>query len=322
MDDTQRSALSRRARRVVRTTPRRGAQGGRCWFTIVCSLAVTGISTALPAQSPSAPPPGALAFYEFAGFTPPAIPNLVQGPGALPPLTISGSSFRVDNGETVWNENSNFTFSFPFDASRGTFAETAASFPNVYGSGGTLGVRLRLNPSVVTNLGQASSMGLITFRPYPDVNIHRVTPRGLELHRDGPTDPLHFLVREGNNSIGYNNEFNDEVRSAPLVNPAADKTAIVVWTPQTLRIYVDGVLSGTASRVTVDHPTAAYRLMVAVQPSLIHGGDNQFYKGAIRTLTIVDRPLGATEVDDLHRLLSGEGGPAAPRAPANLRIVS
>jgi hypothetical protein len=163
-------------------------------------------------------------------------------------------------------------------------------------------------------------MGLITFRPHPDVNIHRVTPRGLELHRDGPTDPLHFLVREGNNSIGYNNEFNDEVKSGPLTNPTTDKTAIVVWTPQTLRIYVDGVLSGTSSRVTTDHPTAAYRVMVAVQPSLIHSGDNQFFKGALRSLVIYDRPLGAAEITDLHRALNDNAH--VPQAPMNLRIVS
>jgi hypothetical protein len=182
-----------------------------------------------------------------------------------------------------------------------------------------MAVRLRLDSSVVANLGQASSMGLITFRPDPDINIHRVPPRALEIKREGPTDPLFFLVREGNNSIGYNNEFNDEVRSGPLTNPAAEKTAIVVWNAQTLRIYVDGVLAGTTTRVTVDHPTPRYRIMAAVQPSLIHSGDNQFYKGAIKRLVLYNRVLTDLEIASLHAALSSNL--PLPMAPKNLRIT-
>ena len=275
------------------------------------------------AQTPDLPP-GAVARYEFADATGTIIPNRIQTASALPLLNIRGSDFQVANGEGIWNQSiGNFTFSFPFDPSRGTFAEQSTTFPNFFGAGGTLALRLRLSPTVAASLGQASSMGLITFRPDPDINIHRVTPRGLEIKRDGPTDPLFFLVREGNNSIGHNNEFNDEVRSGPLSSPNAEKTAIVVWDAQTLRIYVDGVLSGTSTRVTVDHPTPRYRIMVAVQPGLIHSGDNQFYEGAIRTFVVYNRVLSGAEITTLHAALVGGVAPSPipPSPPANLRIL-
>ncbi len=285
-------------------------------------VALAGVCSA-PDAFAQAIPAGALANYAFGSATGTTISNLIQGTGALPPLTVRGTDLRVANGEIVWNEHiGNFTFTFPFNPSNGTFAETVASFANSYGNGGTLAVRLRLATSVST-LGQASSMGIITFRPEPDINIHRVTPRGLELHRDGPTDPPYFLVREGNNSIGYNNEFNDEVKSAPLSNPTADKTVIVVWDAQTLRIYVDGVLSGTTTRVTTDHPTPNYRVMVAVQPSLIHSGDNQFYEGALRNLVIYNRVLTSTEISTLNSVLTSGTTPPTPppTPPTNVRII-
>ena len=96
------------------------------------------------------------------------------------------------------------------------------------------------------------------------------------------------------------NKFNDRVNSTPLSNPLADHTVVVVWDPQTLSVYVDGVPAGTVSRLTLDYPTSRYRLMVAVQPGLIHSGDNQFYKGAMRGFVLYDRPLSGGEVTDLH----------------------
>jgi hypothetical protein len=220
----------------------------------------------------------------------------------------------------TWNRNiGNFTFTFPFDSTRGTFAENTASFSNSFGSGGTMAVKLRLDSSVESNLGQASSMGIITFRPDPDINVHRVPPRSIEVHRNGATDPLFFRVREGNNSIGYNNEFNDEVDSGPLTNPTADTTAIIVWNASTLSLYVNGALSGTTSRVTADHPTSNYRVMVAVQPSLIHSGDNQYYKGTLHALAVYNRPLTSVEVASLNGVLSGIT-PLVPRPPQSLTV--
>jgi Concanavalin A-like lectin/glucanases superfamily len=304
----------------LRSVHRRGA---RVWVTWLLAASAIG-PIAVLAQTPDLPP-GAVAHYEFADAAGTTIPNRIQTASALPVLNLRGADFQVANGEGVWNQNiGNFTFSFPFNPSRGTFAEHATTFPNFFGSGGTLAVRLRLAPSVVTNLGQASSMGLITFRGDPDPNIHRVPPRALEFHRDGATDPLYFLVREGDNSIGHNNEFNDIVRSGPLTNlVAADMTAIVVWDAQTLRIYVNGVLGGTTARVTVDHPTPRYRVMVAVQPGLIHSGDNQFYKGAIRSFVVYNRVLSPADVATLHSALSGAVAPSPipPSAPTNVRIV-
>jgi hypothetical protein len=293
----------------------------RLWSALLTVTLVALPGVAATQAIPPDIPAGAMAHYEFGDTAGATIPNRIQTASALPLLNIRGMDFLAAGGEVVWNRNiGSFTFSFPFDPSRGTFAEHSTSFPNLFTAGGTLAVRLRLAASV-SSLGQASSMGLITFRPDPDVNIHRVTPRGLELHRDGPTDPLHFLAREGNNSIGHNNEFNDEVRSGPLTNLSTDMTAIVAWDAQTLRIYVDGVLSGTTSRVTQDHPTPRYRIMVAVQPGLIHSGDNQFYEGAIRSFVVYDRVLSASEVVGLHMALSGTAPPVgAPSAPTNLRI--
>jgi hypothetical protein len=283
---------------------------------LIASLLTVGVLKALPAGLPD----GAVAFYDFGSAATGIIANQVQVSGVPPALTFKGSDYQVANGEVTWNRNiGTFTFTFPFDPSRGTFAENVTSFPNFFGSGGTMGIRLRLDASVSANLGQASSMGIVTFRPVPDINIHRVTPRGIEIHRDGPTDPLYFLVREGNNSIGHNNEFNDVVKSGPIAAPTADMTAIVVWNAQTLRIYVDGVLSGTTTRLTADHPTPDYRIMMAVQPGLIHSGDNQFYKGSIRTFVLYNRPLSGPDVTLLHAALNGE--PTLPTAPRNLRIV-
>jgi hypothetical protein len=271
------------------------------------------------AAPPADLPAGALAFYHFGGITGGTIPNQISATGAPSGLTIRGSDFQLETERITWNRNiGSFTFSFPFDAGRGTFAETPTSFPNDFGAGGTLAVRLRLDSSVA-NLGQASSMGLITFRPDPDINIHRVTPRGLEIKRDGATDPLYFLVREGNNSIGYNNEFNDEVRSGPISNPTADRTVIVAWDAGSLRIFVDGALAGTESRVTVDHPTPRYRIMVAVQPGLIHSSDNQFFKGAISSFVLYNRVLSGPEIAMLNSAL--EGGGTIPGKVQNLRIV-
>jgi hypothetical protein len=75
--------------------------------------------------------------------------------------------------------------------------------------------------------------------------------------------------------------------------------------------------------VTTDHPTPSYRIMVAVQPSLIHSGDNQFYKGAIRRFALYNRVLNATEVAALHSALSGGSVqlPPPPSPPENLRIL-
>ncbi len=265
---------------------------------------------AFSVANPGSIPSGAQANYAFSALSGTTIPNVVQGSGALPTLTVRGTDRRLSNGEIIWNEQINgFTHTFPFDPSHGTFAENVTTFPNAYSNGGTFAVRLRLASTVAT-LGQASGMGIITFRPDPDVNIHKVMPRGLELRRDGPTDPLYFLVREGNNSIGYNNEFNDEVRSGPISNPTADVTIIVVWDAQTLRLYVDGVLAGTTNRVTIDHPTPAYRLMVAVQPGLIHGGDRQFYEGALKHFLVYNRVLSGAEITSLNSALTfGTGGP-------------
>lgn len=297
-------------------------------FILLRSSAVVASYTSFPSASAAAldltgMPAGAQAYYDLAATASGVIANGIQTPGALPALSVRGTDYRVTPSGTVWNENiGNFTFKFPFDPSRGTYAETATGFPNAYPTGGTFALRLRVDPSVLTNLGQASSMGLMTFRPNPEINVHRVPPRSIELKREGPTDPLQFLVREGANSIGYNNEFNDEVRSLPLTNMSADKIVVVVWQPSTLRIYVDGVLHNTRTRVTADNPATSYRLQVAVQSSLIHSGDNQFYKGNIRGVAIYNRPLSDSEVAALYTALDSAGSTVPPPgAPGNLRIV-
>jgi hypothetical protein len=101
-----------------------------------------------------------------------------------------------------------------------------------------------------------------------------------------------------------------------------DKTAIVVWLPSTLRIFVDGTLHNTHTRVTADNPATAYRLHVAVQSSLIHSGDNQFYRGTIRSLAIYNRPLSDAEAAALYSALNPGGSTIPPpRPPENVRIV-
>jgi hypothetical protein len=286
-------------------------------LTILVALVTIVLTTETRATPPAGLPTGAIAYFDFGSAMGGTIPNQVVS--AVPWLTTRGTDFQVAGDGITWNRNiGGFTFTFPFDPNRGTYAQNTTSFPNSFGSGGTMAVRLRLDASVAS-LGQASSMGIITFRPDPDINIHRVPPRSLEIKREGATEPIFFRVREGNNSIGYNNEFNDEADSDALTNPTSDKTAIVVWDAATLRLYVDGVLSGTKSRVTADHPTPSYRIMVAVQPSLIHGGDNQYFKGTLHALALYNRPLSAAEVATLNVVLAG--APArVPQPPQNLVV--
>jgi hypothetical protein len=230
----------------------------------------------------------------------------------------------VSNGELLWNPNiGGFTHTYPFDPSNGTFADSANSFPNSFSSGGTFGMRFRLDRSVETALGQASLVGLVTFRPEPDPNVHSTPPRSLELYRGGPTDPLVLLAREGHNTTGYQNQFNDYVESSPLNDVSgADITAVVVWTPQTLRVYVAGVLAGEKARVTADHPTSHYRLYVAVNQFVVHSGDLQFFKGATRRLVVYNRALDGAEVLALDAALNGDVVSARPAAPKNVRIVA
>lgn len=258
-------------------------------------------------------PVGPLAHYELAGGTGTTIPNVITGGGALPPLTLYGSDFRRAGNDLFLNEHiGGFTRAFPFDPNNGTFAYSSG-FPNTFASGGTWALRLRVDSSIPPNLGAASSSAIITFRPEPEFNNnpHRVAPRAIEFHREGPTDPLQLLVREGANSIGYNNEFNDEVRSLPLTATSltVDRTVVIAFDAQRLRIFVDGVLHGTTNRLTVDNPATAYRLFVGAQSSLIHGQDRQFYQGAMRSLVIYDRLLTDTEIGDLSFALSGTIGP-------------
>lgn len=261
-------------------------------------------------------PVGPLAHYEFGGGSGGTIPNLILGMGALPDLTVSGSDFRRSGPDMIFNEHIGaFEHKLDFDGMPGTFA-TSAGFPNSFGSGGTWAVRLRIDPSVPVpfssgGLGQASSVGIITFRPSPEINVNRVPPRSIELKREGASDPLQFLVREGANSIGYNNEFNDEVRSQPLSvsSLSVDKTVVIAFDPQRLRIFVDGQLQNTTTRVTADNLATAYSLQVAAQSSLIHSNDRQFYPGALRTLVIYNRPLSDQEIGELSFALSGTVGP-------------
>jgi len=294
---------------------------------IVVASIIGAVSTGrvtVSAQAPPVMPAGGLARYDFALTTGSTVPNQIQGAGALPALTIRGSDFRVSDGEILWNANiGNFTHTLPFDPSRGTFAESADTFPNSFSGGGTLAVRLRVDPSVVASLGQASLVGIVTFRPAPDTNVHSTPPRSLEFSRGGPGTPMQLLAREGRTNIGSNNQFNDKAETGSLANPSsADRTAIVVWDSQTLRIYYDGLLAATTTRLTTDYPTSNYRLFVAVNQFVVHSGDHQFYTGAMKALVVYDRALSATEVSALHGALSsGNPTPTAPSAPRNLRIV-
>ena len=259
-------------------------------------------------------PAGVTAHYDFGqvSVVPGTIPNQASGIGSLPSLTIRGSDTRVANGERMWNEQiGTFTHSVPFDPSNGTFAETA-SFPNTFGSGGTIAVRLRLAQTVVANLGQGSLVGVITFRPSPEINTMATPPRSIEFYRGSPGTPLELLIREGAATIGHNNLFNDTLQSGALSDPSAsDTVAIVVWTPQTLQLYVDGVLRGSLTRATADYPASDYKLLVGANTFVVHASDRQFFQGAMRGLVVYDRPLPAAEVQALHDALAG-GAPSPP----------
>jgi hypothetical protein len=61
--------------------------------------------------------------------------------------------------------------------------------------------------------------------------------------------------------------------------------------------------------------------MVAVQASLIHSGDNQFFEGAIRNLVIYNRVLSNGEIATLNSALSGGTTPPPPAPPQNVRII-
>jgi hypothetical protein len=72
------------------------------------------------------------------------------------------------------------------------------------------------------------------------------------------------------------------VSPGPIANPTADTTVVVVW---------------------------------KVEPSLIHGGDRQFYEGALRSLVLYDRPLTSAEVATLTSALAS--GSVVPPPPAD-----
>ncbi len=269
-------------------------------------------SVAPPPPPPSPPtgsiPAGALANYDFGTNSGNIINNLITGSSALPDLTIYGTDYRRSNGEILFNENiPDSKFIFPFDPSRGTFATSNGNFPNNYPNGGTMAIRVRINPFVVNTLGQASSMGIITFRESPDPNIHKVTPRGIELYRGDPSEPNIFQGREGFNSIGHNLEFNDIVRSQFIDGNSlmADKIVITTWDAQTFTMYVDGVWQNTTVRQTIDHTTPNYTVMVAVQPGLIHASDKPFFLGAMRNFIVYNRVLSTSEIGALNGALGG-----------------
>jgi hypothetical protein len=262
----------------------------------------TGTGTILNDDTVAAPglPVGAVADYAFGAITNGMFLNTVSGAAALPPLVVRGTDVRVDGGGSIWNEQIGaFTFAFPFDPARGTFAETTA-FSNTFADGGTVAVRLRLDPSVPASLQQASGVGAVTFRASPDPNIHQTAPRAIEFYRDGPQEPLQLLAREGDSTQSV---FNDTLK-APMPDPTSGPHVLVsVWTSTTLSGYVDGVLVGSVARTKGDYPTGMYRLLAAVAPGLIHSGDNQFFKGTIWNLMVYPRALTATEVGGLSTAL-------------------
>jgi hypothetical protein len=187
-----------------------------------------------------------------------------------------------------------------------------------------MGIRLRLDPSIVATLGQASLVGVVSFRANPDRNQMSTPPRSLEFRRGAPGSPLKLVAREGNLGRGYNGAFNDELESRePVPSPSlSDLVVVVAWTPADLRIFANGVLAGTLARATTDYPTANYKLVVALNSFLVHSNDRQFYKGAMRRLVVYDRPLSAGELDALSEALAATGPvTTSPAAPRNVRVI-
>jgi hypothetical protein len=279
---------------------------------------VDGKWVATAQTSAPAYPEGAVARYEFADASQSVIPNRVTSAGAISALQITGTDYRVANGEILWNENiGDFSHTLQLEPSPGTYADSVTAFPNSFGSGGALGIRLRLDPSIVESLGQASLVGVVSFRPNPEINPLSTPPRSLEFRRGAPGDPLTLVAREGSLGLGYNGAFNDELESSlPIPDPSvSDLVVVFAWTPTELRLFANGVLVGTLMRATADYPTSSYTLVVALNSFVVHSDDRQFYKGAMKKLLIYDRPLLDSELDSLSSALSADTSVATSLAP-------
>lgn len=231
------------------------------------------------------------------------VPTTPTGPITLPTLQIIGSDMTVSGVERTWNASSPTSYTFPFDPTRATFGQTGL-FLNP--SSGTFALAFRVDSGRLSALGQDSSLGLMSWRPEPDINIHTAPVRSLQVYRGDPgANPMIRAVE------GRNDDTVSYATSAPLSTLTSTTTAIVTWTPTSFSLYVNGVLVDTRARTP--YISSQTRMMLAVSPELVRSSSQQFLRGVTREPVVYARVLDATEVLTLHQsLIAGVPAPDPP----------
>jgi len=297
------------------------------------------------AEGPSNFPSGAIGIFLLGGGSGDTIPNLVSG---ISDLTLVGSEDPPDDasnppgnhdairfdGKLTLNSGigPTYTHTFPLDYTKGTYA-VSEPFPNTFGSGGTWGVRFRSAPWVFYGEGEylpmasAGQMGICTFRPYDMATESELYPniedgaRYLRFIRYDPTPGQLFMVAgEGNPELGPNSDRIDAVDAYPdygMSDMDVDHIAIVSFTPEYVKLYVDNVLVGTTTRQTENYETDYLTIQLGLH-NLIHSSERCYFDGELNWLAVYDRTLtgDATnegenptgEINALYEAMAAEPG--------------
>jgi hypothetical protein len=248
-------------------------------------------------------PTGAIGDYSFSEESGGSIPNTVVGQMAA--MEISGSDFTTSADGIEWTNDEMYTHESPFDPADGTWADLASAFSEPFNAAnaGTVAIRFKVSSTLQSGLGQASFIGLWSFRQNPELNYSAVGQAGMEIARGGPGAPLTIVARTGTVCEG---NFNDQVQSGEIADLSEWHTAILVWDATTLRLWIDGVEDVTGNRDCGDWSTDDVQLQMAATSFVTHSDDRQYFTGTTSRFVVYDRELSDPELAELHAALSGD----------------
>lgn len=270
---------------------------------------IFGCVGAITSDALASLPLGAVGNYMFSETTGGSTPNRVTDVDALSNLTIHHSDYSVSGDGIDLNPTITFTHSadWPGEAEPAGTYLTATNFPNTFAGGGTIGIRLKLAASYYSGVGQASYIGILDVRPYPEINELSNPPYGIVFYRGAASAPLQVHVRSGMiNYPALNANVGDTFESSEITDPsAAFVNLMLVWTPLTETIYANGSVVGTLTRTSINPPTMTnFYMFVGVNPWAEHSDDRSFFKGILHRLVIYDHTLTAAELTALNTALS------------------
>lgn len=282
---------------------------GRILFALVSAVLLLAV------QLQAAPPGSPRADYRFGQFNGTTVPN---NSGDMPALTMHQSDWVLPGDGTLSiNPNSTYTHTIPFDESQGTYLKTETGFSNTFESG-TIGIRLKPGPWMDHGGGATWDPGGFIFQRDPLTND--AAPPVELAYYGTPQIPFFFFgpVRSGGTDREYL-----QGSAIDQFQTQTEFSAIVVWTTTAITLYVDGVQNATKTRdYNDDDPTSNYALWVAVDHSLIHSADRQFFAGFLRRLVIYDTNLNSSDVGLLHTALSeGLDAPGSGHHPRLLHRI-